>query len=257
MIAPSGLNDLFGNPIPGFPGFGDISAAQSLAYTAAMQEDGVPITYTYISDAHDSHSYPYRAFGPGEQDFVQQLQAYDAAFNLFFTRLSNDGITPANTLFIVTADEGDHFAGGTPINPGCNGSPGNYCTFNLNNSAPTKNSLGEIEANIQSLLGEVDPTLNFNNTPFDIHFDMAPAFYISGQPATGSPIARQFELDCAKLTAVNPISGNTDKLTRYLVDTPGLGFLHMITGDPLSYSNLHHVRGPGLLLPDLRPGPSG
>lgn len=193
----------------------------------------MPITYTYIADAHDDQSYPYRAFGPGEQGYVQQLQAYDAAFNLFFTRLSNDGITPANTLFIVTADEGDHFEGGTPINPGCNGSPGNYCTYNLNNSAPNKNSLGEIDTNIQSLLGKVDPTLNFNNTPFDIHFDMAPAFYISGQPATGSPIARQFELDCAKLTAVNPISGNTDKLTRYLVDAPGLGFLHMITGDPL------------------------
>ena len=36
VIAPSGLNDLFGNPITGFPGFGGISAAQSLAYTATM-----------------------------------------------------------------------------------------------------------------------------------------------------------------------------------------------------------------------------
>ena len=45
VIAPSGLNDLFGNPITGFPGFGGISAAQSLAYTAAMQENGVPVTY--------------------------------------------------------------------------------------------------------------------------------------------------------------------------------------------------------------------
>jgi hypothetical protein len=233
VIAPSGLNDLFGNPITGFPGFGGISAAQSLAYTAAIQENGVPVTYSYISDAHDSHSFPFRAFGPGEQGYAQQLQAYDTAFADFFTRLTNDGITAANTLFIVTADEGDHFGGGTPINPACNGSAGNYCTYNLNNSAPNANSLGEIDTNIQSLLGEVDLTLNFNNTPFDIHFDMAPAFYISGQPRTGSAIARQFELDCAKLTVLNPISGQTDQLTRYLVDTPGLGFLHMITGDPL------------------------
>ncbi len=233
VIAPGGLNDLSGNPITGFPGFGGITASQSLAYVAAMLENGVPVVYSYISDAHDSHSYPYRAFGPGEQGYVQQLQSYDAAFGEFFTRLANDNITPANTLFIVTADEGDFFAGGVPINPACNGTPGNYCTYNTNNKAPNANSIGEIDTNIQSLLGQVDPTLNFTNTPFDIHFDMAPAFYISGQPATGSPIARQFELDAAKLTAVNPITGNTDQLTRYLVDTPGMRFLHMVTGDPL------------------------
>jgi arylsulfatase A-like enzyme len=198
-----------------------------------MQENSVPVTYTYISDAHDSHSFPFRAFGPGEQGYVAQLQSYDQAFGDFFARLASDGITTANTLFIVTADEGDHFAGGMPINPSCNGSAGNYCTYNTNNSAPNANSIGEIDTNIQSLLGKEDPTLNFTNTPFDIHFDMAPVFYISGQPATGSPIARQFELDAAKLTAVNPITGNTDNLTRYLVDPVGMKFLHMITGDPL------------------------
>src|SRR5579862_8832714 len=37
---------------PGFPGFGPITAAQSLAYTADMQESGVPVTYAYISDVH-------------------------------------------------------------------------------------------------------------------------------------------------------------------------------------------------------------
>jgi hypothetical protein len=66
VIAPGGLNDLSGNPITGFPGFGGISAAQTLAYTATMQENGVPVTYSYISDAHDSHKFPFRAFGPGE-----------------------------------------------------------------------------------------------------------------------------------------------------------------------------------------------
>ena len=41
---------------PGFPGFGPISAAQTLAYVADMQEVGVPITYGYISDAHEKKS---------------------------------------------------------------------------------------------------------------------------------------------------------------------------------------------------------
>jgi len=233
VIAPGGLNDLSGNPITGFPGFGGISAAQALAYDAAMLESGVPVVYSYVSDAHDSHTYPYRAFGPGEQGYVTQLQADDAAFNTFFTRLANDGITPANTLFIVTADEGDFFSGGTPINPSCTGAPGNYCTYNTNNSAPDSHSIGEIDANIQSLLAKADPTLNFTQTPFDIHFDMAPAFYIGGQPAPDAPITRQFEHDTASLTVTNPITGNTDQLTRYLVDPVGMSFLHMVTGDPL------------------------
>lgn len=230
VIAPSGLNDLSGNPITGFPGFGGISAAQSLAYTATMQENGVPITYSYISDAHDSHTFPFRALGPGEAEYVQQLAAADAAFDKFFTRLANDGINPRNTLFILTADEGDHFAGGPPLNPGCDGVTV-PCTYTPGSTGP--NTVGEILTNIQALLGEEDPTLDFTKTPFDIHFDMAPVFYISGQPARNSAIARQFEHDTAVLTAVNPRTGNTDMLTRYLADPVELKLLHMITGDPL------------------------
>jgi hypothetical protein len=229
VIAPGGLNDLSGNPITGFPGFGGISAAQSLAYTAAMQENGVPITYSYISDAHDAHGPPFRAFGPGEAGYVAQLKAYDAAFATFFTRLEGDGITPNNTLFILTSDENDHFAGGPPLNA-CDGVT-TPCTYTPGKVGP--NTVGELLSNIQSLLGKEDPTLNFTNTPFDIHFDMAPVFYISGQPARDSAIARQFEHDTSKLTAVNPRTGNTDTLTRFLADPVELKLLHMITGDPL------------------------
>jgi hypothetical protein len=229
VIAPSGLTDLFGNPITGFPGFGGISAAQSLAYTAAMQESGVAVTYSYISDAHDSHSFPFRAFGPGEAGYVKQLAAYDSAFDKFFTRLAGDGINPSNTLFILTSDENDHFAGGPPLTA-CDGVT-TPCTYTPGSVGP--NTIGELLSNIQSLLGKEDPTLNFANTPFDIHFDMAPVFYISGQPARTSAIARQFERDAAKLTAVNPRTGNTDTLTRFLADPVELKLLHMITGDPL------------------------
>jgi arylsulfatase A-like enzyme len=42
---------------------------------------------------------------------VAQLKAYDEAFGEFFVRLKADGIDQNNTLFIFTADEGDHFAG--------------------------------------------------------------------------------------------------------------------------------------------------
>ena len=229
-IAPSGLTDLFGNAITGFPGFGGISAAQSLAYTAAMQENGVPITYSYISDAHGSHSFPFRAFGPGEAGYVKQLAAYDAAFDKFFTRLANDGITPSNTLFILTSDENDHYAGGPPLNGACDG-VNTPCTYTAGTSGP--NTVGKILTNIKALLGQQDPTLDFTKTPFDIHFDMAPAFYISGQPARDSAIARQFERDAAALTAVNPRTGSVDTLTRFLADPVEMKLLHMVTGDPL------------------------
>ena len=100
--APTPVTDLLGQPIadpfgqPGFPGFDGMSAAVSLAYVAAMQENGVPVTYAYISDAHDFHGVagnPHAAFGPGDRRATsQQLKAYDDAFAAFFTRLAGDGI---------------------------------------------------------------------------------------------------------------------------------------------------------------------
>src|SRR4029077_16898866 len=101
--------DSFGQP--GFPGFDGAYATNTLGYLAQMQESGVPITYGYISDVHDNHTFA-RASGPGEADSVASLQAYDIAFQQFFDRLAADGIDKSNTLFVVTVDEGDHFAGG-------------------------------------------------------------------------------------------------------------------------------------------------
>src|SRR6266568_3729650 len=77
------LDDLNGNPIinpvsgtPGFPGFDGMSAAVSLSDVAAMQEHGVPVTYAYISDAHDAHP-TGPAYGPGQAGYVAALKAYD------------------------------------------------------------------------------------------------------------------------------------------------------------------------------------
>src|SRR5690242_8255742 len=62
QISPNGpMTDLDGNVIQdpaghiGFPGFDGMAAKVSLSYVAAMQEHGIPITYAYISDAHDAH----------------------------------------------------------------------------------------------------------------------------------------------------------------------------------------------------------
>src|SRR5260370_3239427 len=110
------IKDLDNNTMPGFPGFGGISASQSLGYVAAMQEHGVPVTYAYISDAHDNHAIG-AAMRPRQAEYVAQLRSDDHAFGTFFTRLADDGINQSNTLFVFTSAEVDHFAGGTPTPP--------------------------------------------------------------------------------------------------------------------------------------------
>jgi hypothetical protein len=248
QISPNGpLVDLDGNVVTdnkgnqGFPGFGGISAAQTLSYVAAMQEHGVPVTYAYISDAHDNHAQDIKtapaacatdpefalgnANGPGSICYVAQLAAYNEAFGKFFARLAADGINKQNTLFVITADEGDHYAGGGPFNPSCDGLtiPCNYI-----NPATGKSVVGEFDTNLTGLLA----TEQGITSVFDSQFDMVPVFYIEGNPGVGDPLARSFERASGKLTAVNPLTGNTDNLTEALADPVELKLLHMITGDP-------------------------
>jgi hypothetical protein len=235
------LTDLNGNviedtatpPHVGFPGFDGMSAAVSLGYVADMQEHGVPITYAYISDAHDKHpSGP--AFGPGQAGYVAALAAYDDAFNKFFTRLANDGINQSNTLFVFTSDEGDHFVGGAPSPTGCDGVT-TPCTYS---------QIGEINANLAGLLA----TQQGITTKFAVHSDMAPTIYITGNPARDATVTRAFDQALGKLTAVNPITGNTDTLTKFLADPVEMKLLHMITADPARTSTLTMFADPNYFL---------
>ncbi len=235
------LTDLNGNVIQdtanpphiGFPGFDGMSAAVSLAYVADMQEHGVPITYAYISDAHDKHpSGP--AYGPGQAGYVGALAASDAAFNTFFTRLGNDGINESNTLFVFTSDEGDHFVGGPPSPAGCDGVT-TPCTYS---------QIGEINANLAGLLA----TEQGITTPFKVHSDMAPTIYITGNPARDATVTRTFDRALGQLTAVNPITGNTDTLTKFLADSVEMKLLHMITADPARTPTLTMFADPNYFL---------
>jgi len=224
QISPGGpLTDLSGNVIQdpagnvGFPGFDGMSAAVTLSYVAAMQEHGIPVTYAYISDAHDKHpSGP--AYGPGEAGYVAALKSYDAAFATFFARLAKDGITSQNTLFVVTADENDHFVGGAPSPAGCDGVT-TPCTYS---------QIGEVNANLAGLLA----TEQGVTTPFKVHSDAAPNVYITGNPARDAPATRAFEQASSKLTAVNPITGATDTIAQFQADPVEEQILHMVTADP-------------------------
>ena len=210
------LRDMDNNPITGFAGFSP-SASETLGAIATMQEAGIPVTISYIADAHDDRVNGV-AFGPGQAGYVAQLKAYDEAFGKFFARLRADGIDQNNTLFIFTADEGDHFAGGAPTPANCDGI----------NVPCSYTNIGELDVNLNGLV----TAQTGNSTPFSIHFDMAPTVSIIGNPSRTSSPSRQLERDMAKLTAVNPITSLTDKLTTALADPVEMGLLHMITADP-------------------------
>ncbi|MGZ4310078.1 MAG: hypothetical protein ACXVRG_12175, partial [Gaiellaceae bacterium] len=225
------VNDTSGQPITdprgfcGFPGFDGMLAKNTLGYVAQMQENGVPVTYGYISDAHDLHvpvlasdSYSSSATGPGELAHNQQLKAYDDAFDSFFTNLKQHGITRQNTLFVITVDEGDHFAGGVGApQPGGDWLIYDHRTCTNLSSCPT-NQIGEVNANLKGLLPAGEPG-------FDLHFDDAPTIYVNGQPARTDTSVRKLERDVGGLTSLDPYVRNgagvvqTVPLTEALADT--------------------------------------
>jgi len=237
------INGAFLTNHPGFPGFSSINASQTLAYMADMQESGVPVTIGYISDIHGNEHIPGvtacqgapAALGSGSACYVAQAQYYDHAFETFFNRLAADGITPQNALFVVSSDEGDHEAGanvGRAIQPtpaNCDGAtvsgttvtPDVLCTY-------PAGSFGELAGNLTGLLASQAD----NTTPFTVEADSAPEFYVTGNPPADTPTVRTLERDVASLTAANPYTGNTEKITNYLADPTEEGILHMVNADP-------------------------
>jgi hypothetical protein len=263
LTGGASMTDLLGAPIadpfgqPGFPGFDGMSAAVSLAYVAAMQEKGIPVTYAYISDAHDFHGIAgnqHVAFGPGDEGYVQQLKAYDDAFAAFFARLASHGITKDNTLFVFTVDEGDHFVGVTKTD--CDG-VNTPCVYG-------SNQVGEINSNIDTLVTEQFDALASEflgaaaPNAFTVHGDDAPPFYLAKKGAGGGPLSqtdpltRDFERKAAALTAVNPYTGATDNLMVQMADQTGMKTLHMFTtGDPARNATFVLFADPNYFITDF------
>jgi hypothetical protein len=244
--AAGNLVDLSGNEIdgafltnhPGFPGFGPIVARQTLAYTADMLESGVPVVYGYIGDLHElkggqsgcSTSTAVSsgwALGPGDSCFVQTAHEYDQAFGTFFRRLAADGITPANTTFVFSAEESDQFAGanvGRAIQPtpaGCDGIT-TPCQYGAG-------QIGEINTNLPGLLA----AQKGNTTPFTVEPQGA-VVYVNGQPGLTDPAARQLERDVGSLTSpFDPYTGVTDEpIANYLAGGVEEQILHVVNADP-------------------------
>lgn len=253
--ADTPLNDLFGGTIgylsvvangtspqatiqAGFPGFDGTFPSVTLAYAATMLEAGVPVVYGYISDAHDHHYATVDgvnqqgsafAYGPGEQGYTNQLKQYDEAFANFFVRLKADGIDQSNTLFVILVEEGDKFAGGTPLPTNCDGVK-TACTYPPIQTTAPRVALGEVNVNIDQLLAS-----KFNDTTdFAVHTDQAPAFWLNGNPAQTDPTTRQFARHVLALEVNDPYAGNaTVPLLIGMADAPALKMLHMVSADPL------------------------
>lgn len=231
-----GFPDLTGAPINGFPGYDGMEPKITLAYAAQMLEAGVPVIFGYMADAHDNHA-AYGTFGPGESGYEQQLANYNQAFATFFARLTADGITPANTLFLITTDEQDYFSGGQGAPAGCNGvrTP---CTYVRTEPGQT---IGEVD---YDLGGAVAGATGNNITFFDAHYDVAPNFYIFGnaptpygmslsaQPGPLDPSVRGLEHTLSTLQYPDPYTGNTVSLNLALADQAEMKLLHMTSSDP-------------------------
>jgi len=134
---------------------------------------------------------------------------------------------------VVTADENDHFRRRQPDPATCDGVT-IPCTYS---------QIGEVNANIKGLL--VNPAEH--TTPFGVHADSAPNYYLNGNPTQTDPTTRAFEKSVAAVTATNPYTGTTAPIANYLADQTEMNILHMVTGDPLRTADGHRVRRPELL----------
>jgi hypothetical protein len=241
------INGAFLNNQPGFPGFSSINASQTLAYLADMQESGVPVTGGYISDIHGNEHIPAlsgtggpcngapAALGSGTACYVAQAQYYNQAFGTFFQRLAADGINSQNTLFILSSDEGDHEAGanvGRAIQPtpaNCDGATvsGDTVTPDVPCTYPA-GTFGELSGNLTGLLA----TQKNNTTPISVVSDSSPYVYVTGQPGPNDASVRTLERDIGGLTAANPYTGTTQRITNYMADPAEAAILHMVNADP-------------------------
>jgi acid phosphatase len=221
------ITDQFGQP--GFPGFDGMFPNYTLGEVAKMQESGIPVTFGYLSDAHDMHGKAgeiHVAMGPGQKEYHDQLVAYDNAFAGFFKRLQSDGITKDNTLFVITVEEGDHLAATAPDNPGCNGVTV-FCTY----TAPG-HTVTEVNGDLKKLVATYNASRGTNaTTNFSVHSDMAPNVYITGNPARDSSTARTLEQAMADMNVTNPLSNRTESLFVAMADPVEEKTLHMATAD--------------------------
>jgi hypothetical protein len=127
----------------------------------------------------------------------------------------------------VTVDEGDHFAGSAPTNPGCNGTPvgskdvlgqpgTGYCDYASN--------IGETDVNLNSMVEGKNPS---DTTPFDEDYDDAPTVFVQGQPGADDTATRNLEKDMSGISEFDPSTGSNEPIVYQLADQETEKILHM------------------------------
>ena len=241
---------------PGFPGFSP-TATQSSPMLADMQEAGIPVTYGYISDLHERkagtrrlhHGHRDRAhgkpLGPGDACYVENAKAYDAAFATFFQRLAADGITPANTLFVISAEENDQFAGANvgrateaDARPTATASPCTPCSYA---AGTARRAAGQHRR-------ACSPRTASDSTTFDVEPQGA-SIYVHGQPAAGRPGGASARARHRGDDGRQPVQRvDNEKIVNYQAGAVEQRILHMQTADPLRTPTYTMFPKPRLLL---------
>ena len=235
-----------------------MSAAASLAYVAAMQETGVPVTYAYISDAHDFHGAAgnaHLAFGPGSPGLREQLKAYDDAFAAFFQRLAADGIDRRTRSSSSPSTRATTSSAARRPRPAATASHAR---------ATGRDQVGEINANIDTLVATQFPSLAAQflgagaPNAFTVHGDDAPTFYLAKKGPAAASSARPTRSPASSNGQV-PISRRSipTRASRTISwwrwpTRPEMKLLHMFTtGDPRRNATFTLFGDPNYFLTDF------
>ena len=178
------VNNLNGQPItdqfdqPGFPGFDGLFATTTLAYVAQMQEAGIPVTFGYISDAHDQHGKAgeiHATAGPRRGRLRPATEG--------LRRSVREVLRPSGAGRHRQEQHALRVHGRGRRSLRRLGAHAEYCDGV--NVPCTYSLVGEVNGNLAGLMAQDGVT-----TPFTVHSDMAPTVYITGNPSRTEPTTR-------------------------------------------------------------------
>ena len=161
---------------------------------------------------------------------MQQLDDYDRRFAAFFDHLAAHGINKSNTLFVITVDEGDHFAGGngTPDASGDLTYTHTACPGHVATACPA-NQIGEVNVKIGAVIPQAEPIRH--------PLRLTPDFYVNGDARIRTalrtdPAVRKLERDVWNATSARPVCRRHRPDCRVSRRPGRQKALHMINADP-------------------------
>ena len=250
--AAGNLTDEFGNEIdgdftasrPGFPGFGEINAPQSLSYAADMLEHGVQVVNMYISDIHGNQDLPNSPQVPtmGTDCASQPERARQRQPVL---HRPGEVLQRRVRRLLQAAGRRRHHAEEHAVRPQLGRGrprgrrqrrprvppiPGRLRRRRPFPAPTPSANFGELSGNATGLLASETG----NTTPFSMENDTAPEFYLTGNPGPdGSGGATVRARRGGPDQPAEPYTGTAnEKITNYLANPVEEGILHFVDADP-------------------------